>query len=255
VWSRTHTWRHVALPEAGRPRVSSSSVRPAPLVRPTAHKACTRHATRHAAPRATSTGGTAKRNAPRTRRRTTTGHEDKATSAPWPGRGRSSPPRQLVANAPPATDEQREKPAPPAPPRAWACERMRLREIDTATGTVADAAAGTAADTIDAVAQDTDRPTQHKLERKLQQTRTDSNKLERACSPADRRRRHAQMRQMIRMVQRTRRVTAGVAVAVTVLSRLRRPIVWALYCGITINDYTRPRPQSTESTVYLDATN
>ena len=38
------------------------------------------------------------------------------------------------------------------------------------------------------------------------------------------------------------------------LSRLR-PIVWALYCGITINDYTRPRPQSTESTVYLDATN
>ena len=52
---------------------------------------------------------------------------------------------------------------------------MRLREIDTATGTAADAAAGTAADTIDAVAQDTDRPTQHKLERKLQQTRTDSN--------------------------------------------------------------------------------
>ena len=70
---------------------------------------------------------------------------------------------------------------------------MRLREIDTAAGTAADAAAGTAADTIDAVAQDTDRPTQHKLERKLQQTRTDSNKLERACSPADRRRRHAQV--------------------------------------------------------------
>jgi hypothetical protein len=155
-------------------RVFIFSVSPAPLFRPTAHKACTRHschATRHAAPRATSTGGTAKRNAPRTRRRTTTGHEDKATSAPWPGRGRSSPPRQLVANAPPATDEQREKPAPPAPPRAWACERMRLREIDTATGTAADAAAGTAADTIDAVAQDTDRPTQHKLD-KLQQTRT-----------------------------------------------------------------------------------
>ena len=69
---------------------------------------------------------------------------------------------------------------------------MRLREIDTATGTAADAAAGTAADTIDAVAQDTDRPTQHKLD-KLQQTRTDSNKLERACSQADRRRRHAQV--------------------------------------------------------------
>ena len=26
VWSRTNTWRHVALPAAGRPRVSSSSV-------------------------------------------------------------------------------------------------------------------------------------------------------------------------------------------------------------------------------------
>ena len=200
-------YQHVAPRGATSSRASTRvfifSVSPAPLFRPAAPKACTRHATCHAKPRraksdkhrrhrqekraeSTATHGDA-------RRRTATGHEDKATSAPRPGRPRSSPPRQLVANAPPATDEQREKPAPPAPPRAWACERMRLREIDTATGTAADAAAGTAADTIDAVAQDTDRPTQHKLERKLQQTRTDSNKLERACSPADRRRRHAQV--------------------------------------------------------------
>ena len=52
-----------------------------------------------------------------------------------------------------------------------------------------------------------------------------------------------------------RQARHGRSCVCTALSRLRRPIVWALYCGITINDYTRPRPQSTESTVYLDATN
>ena len=33
---------------------------------------------------------------------------------------------------------------------------------------------------------------------------------------------------------------AGVAVAATVLSRVRRPVVWAVYCAITINDKPAP---------------
>ena len=63
VWSRTNTWRHVALPAAGRLRVSSSSVSARRLFlgprhpKPALHSLATPHATpSHAAPRATSTG-------------------------------------------------------------------------------------------------------------------------------------------------------------------------------------------------------
>ena len=69
VWSSTNTWRHVALPAAGRLRVSSSSVsarrlflgprHPKPaLATPhaTPSHAAPRHAAPRATPRATSTG-------------------------------------------------------------------------------------------------------------------------------------------------------------------------------------------------------
>ena len=178
VWSRTNTWRHVALPAAGRPRVSSSAVSARRLFLGPRHTKPARATA--ATPRATPRHERQAPEAPP--RETRREHGDarrRATRTRQPARhGPDAADRHHLANSSPTRHQRqmnRENPAPPAPPRAWACERMRLREIDTATGTAADAAAGTAADTIDAVAQDTDRPTQHKLERKLQQTRTDSN--------------------------------------------------------------------------------